>query len=302
MIQIESVEHRCADGRKIQCWLNRPPAPVVPSATAILTPGFARRMHQHSALAQYLVANGVGVVRFDSLDHLGLSDGDIADYTLSAGLLSLEAGVAVARRAFPGTSCSLVATSLTSRIALRYLHRDTSVARLIALSGVVNVRKTFEEAVEQDYFGYAEADLPEYVEFASKSIRTLPLFRDSWRHDWLSLETTLGEIAALSTPIHWFVGSDDDWIDREEIAACQAANPARFTLTWLTSCGHDISRNSSAARAMLKRIVALCSGSETLEEGAVIEPNYNALLKIALDERRIQRASNVENRAAVAGR
>ncbi|PWT93627.1 MAG: hypothetical protein C5B54_01565 [Acidobacteria bacterium] len=291
MLELETVEYRLPEGRKLHCWLNRPASRVPPAAVAILVPGFGRRMHQHSALCRYLAANGIGVVRFDSLDHIGLSDGEISDYTLSGGLRSLEAAVAVARDVFPAASYSLVATSLTSRIALRYFQRDRTMGRLIAMSGIVNVRKTLAHVLAEDYSTWVESDLPEKAIFESQSIKMLPLYRDGHGHDWFTLGTTLREIAALSAPAHWFVGRDDDWIDRQDIEACAAAHPEQFLLTWLNSCGHDIGRNASAARAMMRRIVLLCLNDPRFGEDDIIEPGYNDLLQIALKERRIQRGS-----------
>lgn len=284
----ETRQTHLPDGRRVTCWLDRAPQARPDAPVAVLTPGFGKRMHQHSALTQYLLANGVHVLRFDSVNHLGLSDGTIAEYSLTDGLISLDTATSLCIELMGDRDRFLVATSLTARIALRRFCADRAYAKLIVISGVVDVRHTLNQVFGCDYTRYHPHELPEAVDFESNKINIKQIYLDGHKNDWFSLERTLDEVARFDRPSDWFFGSDDEWIDLASVKACLAASRSGvLRVELLPNCGHDIGRNASVARKMMIEIVRSCLGP--LGQAQVIEPRYTDILKVALDERRAQR-------------
>ena len=51
------------------------------NSTIVIASGFARRMDHFAGLVEYLSCNGFHVIRYDSVNHVGLSSGNIDEYT-----------------------------------------------------------------------------------------------------------------------------------------------------------------------------------------------------------------------------
>ena len=65
-------------------WLSMHQRAEPPRALALLPPGYERRIHHYSVFARALADNGYLVVRFDLSNHVGLSDGHIADFSMTS--------------------------------------------------------------------------------------------------------------------------------------------------------------------------------------------------------------------------
>jgi acyl transferase len=252
-------------------------------------------MHQHSILASYLQANGVSVVRYDSLNHVGMSSGDPLDYTLSAGLVSLRAALQVARDTFPDHRLGIVATSLNARVALQAMADEKDVGFLVAISGVVNVTFTMAEALGVDYTTWDADKLPETVEFEGQSIRSLGFYIDYHQANWGGVQSTTELLRTLERRVVWYHGERDNWIAAEHVASCTEAAPNNaFVPIVLKGCGHDIGRNPAMARQVLKEVVCRSlelAGTTGNARENVREPEHAVLMWAALEERRQQRGS-----------
>jgi acyl transferase len=257
------------------------------SAVAVVMPGFGHRMHQHSSLALYLLVNGISVVRFDSLDHLGLSDGDIEDFTLSTALQGVRTVLDFARDEFPAHGMTLVATSLSARVALRAFADCEFLAGLATVSGVVDVARTLECALGVDYSRVAEDQLPPKIRFEGSEVRAAPFYADARASAWDSLASSVADIAGITRPARLYLGADDAWISLPDVQHLAATIDAVDVVT-IAGCGHDIGRNAQASRWMLRDVVAFCGRSDGLHQ--VREPSFSAMLETGLQERRKQRA------------
>ena len=286
-----------ADGRTVAFWTNRAKPERDAKVAVVVCSAFGRRMHQHSVLASYLQANGISVVRYDALNHVGMSSGDPLDYTLSDGLVSLEAALQAARDALPGYRLGIVATSLNARVALQAMAHDKEVAFLVAISGVVNVTFTVNAALGADYFVCDERDLPETIEFEGQRIRSIGFHRDYHQAKWGGIESTAELLRGLERRVVWYHGERDHWIAPEDIARCTEVAPDdAFLPIVLKGCGHDIGRNPAMARQVLKEVVCRSlelAGASGNARDDVREPEHAALMRAALDERRRQRRSSI---------
>ena len=79
--EVDQLEGRAGAERRVAVWrtgTREAEAPVV-----LVAPGFARRMRHMAPVALYLASAGFKVYRCDYLDHVGLSDGEIYDFTMT---------------------------------------------------------------------------------------------------------------------------------------------------------------------------------------------------------------------------
>lgn len=81
------------NGRTVAVWRDSPSDNAGTGPIVVMAPGFGQRMRSSGVLALMLVYNGATVYRFDALDHVGISDGEIVDYSVTELMQALTAVV-----------------------------------------------------------------------------------------------------------------------------------------------------------------------------------------------------------------
>lgn len=281
-----------AGGRRVAVWRTSdgevPGRPVV-----VLAAGFARRMRHVGAVALYLARNGAVVYRYDPLDHVGLSDGEIRDYTLTSSLESMRAAVELAVERERATRVTLVAASLAGRVAYRLASLDPRIGAVVTLVGVVDVRHTLATVFGADYSTYPLAELPADVAFEKQRIDPRPLWLDDRENGWASIEGTIEELRRASVPVTNFWAADDDWVRPQDVERAfeeGAGGPRR--LFELPFGQHDLSGNPVAARVVMRaltEVVVVVPGEQ------VQDPSFEEIVALAVSERRAESAQRAEN-------
>jgi acyl transferase len=293
-IEFSAREVTLPDGRRLTTWTATPTSGLVHPTPVLIGSGFARRMHSFAPLALYLARNGVRVVRYDSVNHVGLSDGEIDAYRMSDGLASLRAVLGDMAATSATGSVGLVATSLTARLAYEMVRERAPLAFLLTVVGVVNLAQTLHQVFGLDLFGMPFDSLPNEVVFEGKRIGCPPFVADSRK---LRLETTASTTEALrgaDVPLIALVGTEDKWVDSDEVRQVLSDASMRRppVVLELERAGHDLSVNASVGREVLRRSVLhvreLLNVPLSLEE--VREPSFEEIVNQSIREKRIQRA------------
>ena len=300
-IEVDSVcfeQHRvpAPDGRSIVVWVlsrgaidERRPAIVIGS-------GMGRRMDHLSPLATYLAWAGFTVYRFDPLDHVGLSDGTMTDFTMSSVLTSLNAVAdwMVEKRGV--ARFGLLAMSLMARVAVQLVAERRDVQYLITAVGVVNLRRTLEVVWGADLVATPRDRVPAYAEFERHYIRCQAFGADGDANDWWSLEGTVAALRRASCPIVCIASVDDRWVDIAELReAFRRGDGGPRQILEFEESTHDIGRNAAIARLFLQRTTANAMRLSGLDPSSPPgEPSFERLTEQALAERRIERAAIVE--------
>jgi acyl transferase len=288
---IEFTQHRIATdgGRSIAVWrIRRPQMPQ--RGVMLITPGFARRMDHLCALAMNLADNGIDVYRYDPLDHVGLSDGEITHYSLSTGLSSLRAVAAWMRETQSVRSMGLIAVSLGAPVAYRYAAEDSLVAFVISAVGVVNVKRTLRQVWDLDFPAMAPHEMPLFAEFEGHYIDPRPFCAAAHRDDWWTLDSTISVLRRLRQPIVCFAGLDDDWVDPADLqVAFERGGGGPRRIVQLEHCAHDLGRNFAAARIFFHGVNCAILELLQVEGGAIVESSFERITHQALVERRMNR-------------
>ena len=278
--------------RTIKVWKLSSEKTLETAMPIVISSGFGRAMDQMGALATNLVANGVVVYRYDSLDHAGMSDGQMLDFTLSTGLQSLASVVNWVANRHQNAGVGLMATSLTARIAYRLASLSDQISFLVTAVGVVNIRQTLVCVMGEDYTAYKEEDLPPTVKFERQPIGTRTFYNDSIINNWLSKDETLNELHAIDIPIVAFIASEDEWVDRAEIE--DVINPQskpNRSLYIMEDCEHNFGKNLRSMEYFIKSVVDIVfhhTFPGTAKEFTQID--FEEILNQSIKERRIQRA------------
>lgn len=255
----------------------------------ILPPGYERRIHHYAVLSDVLVRHGYRTIRFDLTNHLGLSDGEVADFTMSSVSTDLNAVIAHARDQMRGGErLYVVAPSLAARAAFRVLSRDGAADGLVALLPVVDVRYTITRAAGSDVIGrWQDGDLANarYTRVSKSDVG--PRFpEDAVAEDWGGLDQAKRELAAVACPVVAIVAEHDDWVRTGDVEAAfedDARWPRRCVV--MEASSHDLASNLPVLRLMLELTVSsLDSLSGTSREVRV--PDFNEFVELMTRERR----------------
>lgn len=259
------------DGRRIALWRSRihdsSGGPVV-----VLCPGFGRQMTDLVTVAHYLCTNGATVYRMDPLDHVGLSDGTIFDYTPSASALSLQAVLGFVHRAERGQPVVVVAASMAARPAVR-VALEGSIDRLVTVVGVVNMRRTIAAVFGDAIVAMPRAELPRSVWFENLEVGPHGIYDDQ-RFGWWDLEVTRAELECLAVPTTAIFADGDPWVDADDVrlAFGESGHPNR-RLVSIHSSTHDLGQDATAGLIALEAITAAA-----LDSTAVRVPTLEALV------------------------
>lgn len=285
------TDHRnthTADGRRVAVWRNAPDEPSADAPIVVISPGFARRMRHVGAFAQTMVANGAVVYRFDSIDHLGLSDGEIAAFSISGLYDSWRATLALARETEGRDPVRLVALSLSALAAFRIASEDPAIESITALSGVINGASTLEHAVGDDWSVVPEDRLPDRVLVEGHEVDPRGIWWDNQRSGYLRVERAASDLRAFGGPVANFVASGDPWVDIDECETVfgQAATGERLVVR-LPYTGHDLGRNPVAVTTMLERLSSITlHGLHPEAAPPIVLPSFEELLDVRVAERR----------------
>lgn len=288
-IYFRTHDARTASGRKIVIWENGPVGRECHPIPVVIAGGFARAMHHFSPLATYLAHNGHRTLRFDFLDHVGLSDGDMLEFTLSGALRTCQSALDWARAQFGVEKVGWLATSLSARIVWQCVAEAGAAAYVISAVGVVHVQETLTRTFGVDYMGMTEDQLPAIVEFERKGIESARFWRDAHSGHWLTLADTIACLKRIQVPLVNFAATDDSWVDHESVrrAFAESAGAPRDIYELLGST-HEFAKNLSVARDFGLRSVALATRLAGLPEVAPAEPGFEELTSWALHDRQLQ--------------
>jgi len=287
-LNFDSHDTKTDDGKRMAIWTLAPSSGPQHQLPIVVGSGFSRRMDHLSTVAQYCVYNGFHVTRYDLINHVGLSEGEMIDFTMSDSLRSLKAAVDWTCEHTGQPKVAILATSLTARVAYELAAQSNRIALVITAVGVVHLKKTLNCVFGVDF----EAMVPEEIEgwavFEGKKIRPLTFTRDAHINHWWSFDGCIERLKQVEQPIINFVGNADEWVDVREVerAFQEGAGGPRKLFT-LDRAQHDLSRDPAVARTFLLRCIDELLAAENAS-GPAVEPPFDTLSRQTLTERRIQ--------------
>jgi hypothetical protein len=250
------LDARTPSGRRIAVWRSAPnPAPAEDGPIVVMCPGFTKSIDQLTCAALFLTANGATVYRFDPLDHVGLSDGTIEHYTLTATMRSFESVLNLVGAREGHRPIVVIATSLSARPALRAVASSPDVDRLITVVGVVCPRDTIAAAFGEELVGLARHALPPLVSLGNHQICPAAMFDDDAAHGWHALEGTLSDIDALRIPIVAVYADRDSYVAADQVERAFGRS-SRHRLVKIDAGGHDLDGDISASLHVLSALTA----------------------------------------------
>lgn len=119
----------------------------------LLCPGYGTTQQAYVAFAYTLAACGLQVLRYDHSRHIGLSDGDPTQTTLTSLEDDLDTVLSFAQKEFPGIPLTVLAPDLLGRIVLRRQDWHRRVNRLLLLNPALDIRNCLTSLHQRDLVG-----------------------------------------------------------------------------------------------------------------------------------------------------
>lgn len=280
--------------RRIAAVLERADHDEASRPLVVIAPAFEHSIRHGVVIARYLLREGFDVLRYDASNHVGLSDGEIADFSLTSALADLVEVVRFAREGLAPANISVVANSLAGRVAIRAAGQLAGELTCVAaIACVVNVRATVTAACGSDTIGdWLSGRVSDVL--ATFKVATHPVkytfSKIANDDDWLTPESALADMdAARSVPFFNVHGDLDPWVSTEEILAFAARAP-NAELVVLRGAVHQL--NPVTARTALRHLVCYLvkrGKGRALDPAAVRDLDWNDLVGLNKRERAWER-------------
>jgi len=266
----------------------------------IIPPAFGKRKETYFLLALYLKKNGFGVVRYDDSHSLGESDGEIRDLTLSKSTENIIATIDFLSRLLKVKTIGLIPFSLSARPAIKAAALDKRISFLLPIVGSPSVQtllhRVYGEDLVADYAaGMRKGDLNLLGHFMDSS----NFLGNAQDKGFADLASTKKDMKKINIPMVWFCGTEDPWVEPEEVREALKINPAgvQHELKVFPGLTHRFREAEKAHEifAQTVRVVAQLAGRREIKE--VVRPWTGEVVERALRERqRIQKIISEEEK------
>lgn len=226
----------------------------------VVPPGYERRIHHYGVPSRHLIRAGYATLRFDHSNHVGLSDGDVYDLTMSSMTEDIVAALDAASGVVPGVPLSVAAPSLSARAAVRAVSGGgaalTGVERVVLLLPVVDVRRTVATVAGADVFEMRRrGEIEDHV--VSEHVVSGRFADDAVEHGFDTLTGTQHELSTITTPVTAVTAETDDWVVLDDVlTAMDHPADAERRMVVIEGSSHAISQNPPALRTFLEALVA----------------------------------------------
>jgi acyl transferase len=292
-LQVKESDVLTDDGARVAVWRTVNDDRSVRQTPVLVLPGFGRRMRHMAVVARHLAENGFVVYRSDLRNHVGLSEGEIEQFSLTD---ALEGARAVGERIIEAENAGglvVVAASLSFRIAIRMATLDSYVKGIVGLVGVVDTRYTLSQAFGADFFALPRPEWPSYAEFERYQISAASFGPDCMDRGWLELSDCIDELERVSCPVTNFCGGNDKWVRIEDIRrAFATSQEAGRLLIEMPDSEHELARNPVAVNGMLRDVThsvrEAALENEAGNDGDVVDLSFDAMAAQTIFERRYE--------------
>ncbi len=247
-------------GRRIAAYHDAPTEPTPSAPLVVIAPGYGDTKKEYVPLAYYLAGNGFHVLRYDHTNHVGESEGDIADATLSGMEQDLGAILDYASRTWPGAPRAVIATSLSGRVAFKSMARAPQAELLVLLSSVVDLQATLAAVHQEDHMvAFLRGGRLGVMNVLGFNIDADRFLGDAIKAGYATLANTLQDAQQIRTPVIFFAAEHDAWVALESVKTVQQAlGGGRVRVYLIPEALHRVQENPRKARAVFRRLVACC--------------------------------------------
>lgn len=254
------VECRNAAGQRIAIYHDAPQHAGPRTPLVVIAPGYGETKKEYVTVSYFLASNGFQVLRYDHTNHVGESEGDILDATLTGMEHDLGAVLDFAERTWGAERIVVVATSLAGRVAFKRAAHDGRVGLLFLLTGVVDVQATLLAVHQEDLIlAFLRGVRRGTLNVLGFNVDADRFLGDAIKAGYSTLNSTLQDALRIRTPVGFFAAEHDAWVDLESLKQVKTAlgdHAARLYL--IPEALHRLHENPRKARVVFRQLVTCC--------------------------------------------
>lgn len=289
-IQSDLVQFRNRRGARVVGFYDRPIGESYHPNTpfVVIPPAYGEQKTAALLPAYTFAANGFHVLRYDATNHVGESDGDIQDFTLSQHEEDIHAAIDYLENYFQAYPIAVCAASLGARAALKAASCDPRIQALALLVPVVDLRATLSEVHLEDLVErYSTGHDYGMLNVLGHVVNADLFLENAMLYNFDVLETTLHDCRAIHVPVHVIAGVNDAWVNLESVKQVLENIPSPSkTLYLLDRSMHRLEENPHDLSAAIRHLVA--QTYQSLAPNPIIAYRQPSLREIAL-QRRIEK-------------
>jgi acyl transferase len=216
----------------------------------VIVPPYAMSAHGYYLFQDYLTYNGFTVYRYDGIDSVGLSTGEIYDYTLGQSHRDLEN---VIDALFDeNSSFMLFSQSLSFPVAVRQAGADPRVQAVLGVLGVTSVRETLALILGIDMGPYLARDpsMPRVQRIFGHNVDAIHFVASMLDNQYVDEADTMRDVAALNCPLYLAASRSDEYVPYSSVVPLQRIAERHGVFVSLTGTSHMIGRSVEAGKAL----------------------------------------------------
>ncbi len=247
----------------------------------VIPPAYGETKRDYISTAYYLTVNGFDVVRYDNTDHIGESDGEIANTNLLTMRDDLIDVFDYVEQTFSVKRIGIVASSLAVRIAIKACAQDKRIGFLLSLAGLVDLESSLNLIYREDLVeSYRSGKRWGMVDIMGFEVHD-DLIGAAIKNNVASLADTKDDIKNVECPIVFLVAEKDAWVNYKDVEAiCENKDNCKAYV--IPSAFHQIQENPRLARIVIMQIVKFCIEyikNENKQIDSIFEPDVRYLVK-----------------------
>ena len=175
---------------------------ISPSTPILLiVPGFGLTKSDYLPLSYHLAANRFRTLRYDHTNHVGQSDGNIAQLTLRGMQTDLQNVLAFVHATWPTAPIAILAEDLAARVAIKVLARHTAAARLFLLNPVLDIETALSTSFPHEVIdGHRNASPRRGANLWGLNVNVDQFIADAIAGGYIDKASSAADIARLATP------------------------------------------------------------------------------------------------------
>lgn len=254
--QGEAYEISTVDGN-IVAFVNRPKG--ASRGNVVIVPPYAMSAHGYFLFQDYLTWNGFTVYRFDGINNVGLSSGEVINYTLGQAWRDLGYVIEAFFPTSSSDSLVLLSQSLSFPIAVRRARRDERVKAVVSLLGAVSVRDTVERVLKSSLEPYF-SDLPDAAprqRIFGHEVNAMQFVASMIDEGYVDANDVYADVNMLTQPLYLVSSEADEYVDFRDVLALRSDAEKNGAFVALADMGHMIGRSVESAKLLARLSVEL---------------------------------------------
>lgn len=292
------IEFRGLSGRRIRAYHDTQVENIADRPFVVISPGYGETKRDYISTAYYLVSNGFSVLRYDCLNHLGESDGDIINFKLSDVEESMLAALEYVQSEFSVKNMGMVASSLSGRVAFKIAPKNKKIAYIVALTSVFSLKDTLISLYKEDLLAeYKKGKRWGALDMLGFEVKD-DFLEEAIKNKYEDLQSTVKDIKKIDIPICYLTAGNDVWVRYEDAELMQRSSTNKTSkVIKIPGALHQIQENPKLAKIAILRMVETClqyDGMTKTAIGSLKEPPIRGIA-----EQNKEEIANLKNAFAI---